>query len=120
MKKLLLILLLITATTHAADIELKWDANDPEPDSYRVFQTEVGTPFNYNNIAWESSKASEISCTITGLDPCKTYKFVVRAYACNNESEDSNVIQTITIKPEPPKNLMQWIYNWFKRLFGFK
>ncbi|MCP4760431.1 MAG: hypothetical protein GY870_01535 [archaeon] len=104
MKKLLLILLLITATTHAADIELKWDENNPTPESYSVYQTEEGTPFNYSTPAWTGS---EITCTITGLDDCKVYVFVVRANACGNQSEDSNQIQTVITKPEPPKNFMQ-------------
>ncbi len=104
MKKSLLILLLITSSTHAAETNLKWDANNPEPESYSVYQAEEGQAYDYTNPAWTGTQTT---CTLTGLDDCKIYKFVVRANACGNQSDDSNEIKTVIVKPEAPKNLMQ-------------
>ncbi|BBO75034.1 hypothetical protein DSCW_24510 [Desulfosarcina widdelii] len=76
----------------AADVTLAWDANDPEPEGYRVFVRESGASYNYANPIWESDAASETTCTLIGLTEGTTYYFVVRAYEGDLESADSEEV----------------------------
>jgi hypothetical protein len=98
------ILFLLNDVSLAMDANLSWDENEPTPESYSVYQAEEGQLFNYNTAAWTGS---ETDCTITGLDSCKVYIFVVRANACELQSDSSNEIKTIIVKPPAPTNLMQ-------------
>ena len=76
----------------AANVTLAWDANDPEPEGYRVFARESGAGYNYDNPIWESDEASETTCTLIGLTEGTTYYFVVRAYDGDLESADSEEV----------------------------
>ncbi|BBO77528.1 hypothetical protein DSCW_49450 [Desulfosarcina widdelii] len=85
--------LLFSATLAlGANVTLQWDANDPEPEGYRVFARESGASYNYANPIWESDAASETTCTLIGLTEGTTYYFVVRAYEGDLESADSEEV----------------------------
>ncbi|BBO73913.1 hypothetical protein DSCW_13300 [Desulfosarcina widdelii] len=85
--------LLFSATLAlGANVTLQWDANDPEPEGYRVFVRESGASYNYANPIWESDAASETTCTLIGLTEGTTYYFVVRAYEGDLESADSEEV----------------------------
>ncbi|BBO85475.1 hypothetical protein DSCO28_60410 [Desulfosarcina ovata subsp. sediminis] len=73
----------------AANVTLAWDANDPEPEGYRVFAREEGQSYDYQSPLWESD---ETTCTLTGLVEGTTYYFVVRAYDGTLESADSEEV----------------------------
>jgi hypothetical protein len=77
----------------AADVTLAWDANDPEPEGYRVFVRESGAGYDYANPIWDSiNKAQTTTCTLIGLTEGTTYYFVVRAYDGDLESADSEEV----------------------------
>ena len=73
----------------AANVTLKWDANDPEPEGYRVFVREDGASYNYSAPLWEDNLTE---CTLIGLTDGTTYHFVVRAYDGALESADSEEV----------------------------
>ena len=60
-----------------ANVTLRWDANEPAPQGYRVFVREAGASYNYDSPIWEDSQTE---CTLIGLTEGTTYHFVVRAY----------------------------------------
>ncbi len=83
-----LVLLLVPAGLCAdCQITLAWDANQPAPDGYRLFQRASGESYNYHNFSDAGLSTSRI---VSGLSDNTTYHFVVRAYAGSQESGDSN------------------------------
>ncbi len=78
------------AFAHAsANVTLGWDANDPEPEGYRVFVREAGSDYDYAHPIWEDRLTT---CTLVGLTEGVTYYFVVRAYEGDLESVDSEEV----------------------------
>jgi len=73
----------------AANVTLKWDANDPVPEGYRVFVRAEGASYNYATPIWEDNLTE---CTLIGLTEGVTYHFVVRAYDGALESADSEEV----------------------------
>ncbi len=72
-----------------ANVTLRWDANVPEPDGYRVFVREGGQSYDYAHPIWENNTTT---CTLTGLIEGVTYHFVVRAFVGDLESTDSDEV----------------------------
>ena len=72
-----------------ANVTLRWDANDPAPEGYRVYVREDGASYNYGTPIWENDQTE---CTLTGLTEGTTYYFVVRAYDGDLESADSEEV----------------------------
>ncbi len=80
----------ITATcAFSANVSLRWDANVPAPEGYRVFVREGGQSYNYDHPIWENSLTT---CTLTGLNEGVTYHFIVRAFDGYLESADSEEV----------------------------
>ena len=51
-----------------ANVTLQWDANDPEPEGYRVFVREGGAGYDYAKPIWDSiNKAQTTTCTLINL-----------------------------------------------------
>jgi chitinase len=73
----------------SANVTLRWDANVPEPEGYRVFAREGSQSYNYAHPIWENNLAT---CTLTGLTEGITYHFVVRAFDGDLESADSEEV----------------------------
>lgn len=73
----------------SASVSLRWDANVPAPEGYRVFAREAGGSYDYDHPIWEKSLTT---CTLTGLTEGVTYFFVVRAYEGDLESVDSDEV----------------------------
>ncbi|MGD9216795.1 MAG: fibronectin type III domain-containing protein, partial [Desulfobacteraceae bacterium] len=90
----IVVLLFSVSSAAAAQVTLAWDANDPTPDGYQVLQRIEGEQYDYANPVWptDGNDHTETTCTITNLIPGAIYYFVVRAYADNDESGDSNEI----------------------------
>ena len=86
---ILLSILLTAASALAANVSLRWDANDPAPEGYRVFARQSGANYDYANPIWESNLTE---CTLIGLTEGVTYYFVVRAYDGSLESADSEEV----------------------------
>jgi len=82
-------------------VTLSWDANDPEPEGYRVFCREAGQAYNYSHPIWDSTATT---CKLIGLDEYTDYAFVVRAYDGNLESADSEEVRLagLVVPPEQP------------------
>ncbi len=74
----------------AAQVTLAWDANDPTPDGYRLYQRLSGESFDYDQPVWTGSATT---APIDGLTEGTTYYFVVRAYVGADESGDSNEVE---------------------------
>jgi hypothetical protein len=70
----------------SANVTLRWDANVPAPEGYRVFAREGSQAYNYDNPIWEENNTT---CTLIGLSEGVSYHFVVRAYDGELESADS-------------------------------
>ena len=76
-----------TATVVMADnVTLRWDANLPTPDGYRVFARKFDQAYDYSRPDWEGPAAA---CTLDNLEGQIEYYFVVRAYDGGMESADS-------------------------------
>ncbi|HBD18664.1 MAG TPA: hypothetical protein DC063_00185 [Arenimonas sp.] len=109
MKKILLLACIVTlalcAAAQAAQVTLAWDANNPAPTGYRLFQRVAGAGYDYAKPIWTGPQTT---CTVTVPDGAESY-FVVRAYvqgsAASEESGDSNEVFALT-KPPAPKNLL--------------
>lgn len=87
------LLILLTATVAMpAGVTLRWDANDPAPEEYRVFSRKNGQAYDYSRHAWEGSG---VTCTIDNLDGQTEYYFVVRACDGGMESADSNEVRYV-------------------------
>ena len=82
----------------AAQVTLEWDANDPVPEGYRIFQRVSGQDYNYTSAAWNGAGTS---CTIDNLGEGITYYFVVRAFDGTRVSGDSNEV-SYTAPVAPP------------------
>ena len=83
----------------ATEVQLLWDALDPTPDLYRIYEVEeISTPFG-NSLdkikLW--GETTDTQYIVTGLTPDTDYKFAV--YPVYNDSEDSptNVVSVHTM-----------------------
>lgn len=100
----LLIVLLAGGTPPVlgADVSLRWDANVPAPEGYRVFVREAGQAYDYENPIWGESQTT---CTLISLVEGVTYHFVVRAYEGDLESADSEEVSytpPVVVPNQPP------------------
>lgn len=82
-------LVMSCAISHASEVTLAWDPNDPAPDGYRIFMRLDGQAYNYTSPAWHGVATT---ATITGLSKTLTYHFVCRAFVGAHESGDSNEV----------------------------
>lgn len=96
----MLTLLLWALPSHAAadSVTLAWDANQPQPDGYRVHHRTSGQSYDYSS--WDCQTTDTI-CTVNNLGPGTTYHFVVRAYMGRDVSSDSNEVSHTTASPAP-------------------
>jgi hypothetical protein len=85
----IVILTSVLTSAHSANVTLRWDANVPAPEGYRVFAREGGQSYNYNYPLWQNNLTT---CTLTGLTEGVTYHFVVRAFDGALESADSEEV----------------------------
>lgn len=90
---------------------LQWDANDPPPMGYRLFQRVEGQPYDYTNPV--CTTAGTI-CKISDLIEDTKYYFVVRAYDVHNESGDSNEVAHFVVNI-PSKDVVEIPIEEFKR-----
>ena len=80
----------------ADQVTLQWDANNPAPEGYRIYQRLAGQSYDYDQVAWTGTTTS---CTISNLSNGVTYYFVVRAYEGDVESSDSNEVVYSSAEP---------------------
>ncbi len=89
----LLFLVAFPALSYAlCEVTLRWDANYPSPEGYLIFGREAGQSYDYNDPWWQGD-SSFTQCTIDQLREDRTYYFVVRAYAGNDVSGNSNEVR---------------------------
>lgn len=72
-----------------AEVTLAWDANDPAPEGYRIYQRAEGDAYDYSQPVWTGSATTG---TVYNLLYDTTYYFVVRAYEGTLESADSEEV----------------------------
>lgn len=98
MKKTLIAILAIVGLCvligqgQADEITVAWDANNPSPEGYKLFQRTEGQAYDYDKPVYTGAAAT---ATID-LEHEKTYYFVVRAYSGEDQSGDSNEITHTT------------------------
>lgn len=99
-----LLFIIITAVIARADsVTLSWDANDPAPEGYMIYQRLDGAAYDYTD-GTEVCKTVETSCVVENLSQGIQYFFVARAYVGQEQSGDSNEVNFIPIIT-PPSNL---------------
>ncbi len=79
----------IVTSAHSANVTLRWDANVPAPEGYRVFAREGTQSYRYDQ---PLKQTADTTCTMTGLNEGVTYHFVVRAFDGLLESADSEEV----------------------------
>ncbi len=84
------IMLTVPLAVSAAQVTLQWDANDPSPAGYRLYQRTSGQSYDYNSPVWSGTLTT---AALDGLLEGTTYYYVVRAYSGSDESGDSNEVQ---------------------------
>ena len=92
-------LILTPSLSLSAELKMKWDANKPTPQGYRLFQRTQGQAYNYTMPVWTGSATT---ATIGKLEDSTQYYFVVRAFKGDAESADSNEIAFKSTSPALP------------------
>ena len=82
----------------AAQVTLAWDANNPTPDGYRLYQRLENQNYDYARPAWQGSATT---CTLNDLQDGARYYFVVRAFSGSQDSGDSNEVNFETTATNP-------------------
>ncbi|GEM_PF-1790161 len=84
----------------STEVELMWDAIDPTPDLYRIYEVkEKSTPFGpaLEKIKlWGETTATQY--TVSGLTPDTDYKFAVYPVYGNEEKDPTNVVSVHTFQ----------------------
>lgn len=83
------LLIVMPLVASAAQVTLQWDANDPVPTGYRLYQRETGQSYDYSSSVWSGEGTT---ATLGDLNEGTTYYYVVRAYDATGESGDSNEV----------------------------
>lgn len=110
MKKIMQIMLSILGLcvmighAQAESVTLAWDANNPSPDGYRIYQRADGGLYDYTQPV-NTEPITGTTYTVDGLAAGVSYFFVVRAFVGANESGDSNEVE-YTVKAPPCLNLL--------------
>lgn len=86
----LFIIAVIPSSAMGADVSLRWDANVPAPEGYRVFIRQEGQAYDYKNPIRQLEH--ETVCDLISLTEGVTYYFVVRAFEGDLESADSEEV----------------------------
>ncbi|BBO91074.1 fibronectin type III domain-containing protein [Desulfosarcina ovata] len=81
------------AVPQTTEVTLAWDANDPAPEGYRIFQRIDGEAYDYTDPVWTGT---DTSGSVYNLEYDTTYYFVVRAYEGTLESADSEEVSYTT------------------------
>ncbi len=97
----IILILFSNAFVQAAQVTLVWDPNEPTPEGYMVFQRVEGEAYDYESPVWpQAGDNPELTtCAIDNLVDDTNYYFVVRAYAGDEQSGNSN---EVTFRPEAP------------------
>jgi len=88
----------LVGLSYAAQVTLQWDANNPTPDGYRLYQREHGGNYNYSAPSWTGTRTT---ATIYDLADNTEYYFVARAYVGTQESGNSNEVLFVSATPTP-------------------
>jgi hypothetical protein len=90
---MILFLMGFPLTSHAScEVTLQWNTSDQSLEGYQVFGREEGQEYDYENPWWQGDSSFN-ECAIDSLDERKTYFFVVRAFAGDDMSADSNEVR---------------------------
>lgn len=95
---LISVCLLLASNAVAGSVTLAWDANQPAPDGYRLYQRTDGGSYDYSSPVWQGA---ETSTTVDNISTGETCYFVVRAYQGTDESGDSNEVSYTATGPKP-------------------
>ena len=101
----LIVALLIPIFSHAAQVTLAWDANDPAPDGYLIYHRTESQAYDYSQPCWTGYGTTG---TVDGLEEHTTHYFVVRAFMGVQESDDSNEVKFINGASSPISEAMEF------------
>jgi hypothetical protein len=88
------------AISHAlCEATLEWDPSGSSAHGYIVYGREEGQDYDYDAPWWQGDNSFS-GCTIDELEEDRTYFFVVRAYAADQESADSNEVRFSYTNPD--------------------
>lgn len=102
----------LVVLAQAADVTLAWDHNDPLPwententqqGGYRIYHRIENESYDYSQWAWTGQ---ENTATLTGLAEDTTHYFVVRAWADQQESADSEEVAFVASQYRPLPNVV--------------
>jgi hypothetical protein len=94
----LVLFFFLSTLSHAAQVTLTWDANDPAPDGYCIYQRTEGQAYDYNQPCWSGYVTIG---TVDGLEENAAYYFVVRAFVGVQESADSIEVKFVNGNTSP-------------------
>ena len=99
-KTILIQIIMILCLTFSVwgEVTLRWDANEPTPEGYRIFQTTATEPFDYDNPVFETTE-TEFN-VIVPKDVL--HIFCVRAFNGDVISGDSNWVYYMDETQAPP------------------
>ena len=97
------IMTIFPAVAPASQVTLTWSDRNKSVDGYRVYKRTEGQTFNYAKPAWPTDGRNhpQTSCTLSNLADGTNYYFVVRAYADDNQSGNSNEVTYMAPAPSP-------------------
>lgn len=82
----------------AAQVTLQWDAGNPAPEGYCVYQRVSGQDYDYSQAVWAGTATA---CTVANLSEDVTYYYIVRAFNAETSSGDSNEVSFISTTNPP-------------------
>lgn len=83
------LLVVFPMVVSAAQVTLHWDPNGTTPDGYNLYQCLDGQSYDYTQPV-NTSAITGTTFTVIELIEGQTYRFVVRAFVGDDESDDSN------------------------------
>ena len=87
----------------ATEVQLTWDAIEPTPDVYRIYQVETNsTPFGEEiHQIQQMAETTDTQYVLTGLTPDTNYQFAVYPVYGDQEGDPTNVVSVHTMAGEP-------------------
>lgn len=76
----------------ADEVKFAWDPNEVAPEGYRLFQAVGAGPYDFAVPVWEGTDTTATIDVVAPKGEMTTYRYVVRAFVEDEESDNSNEI----------------------------
>lgn len=118
----MIVTFVLCSISYAAEVQLEWTPNTPNPDGYRLYQKDGGGAYDYANpvvLPSTGGASGDIPGNLTtaivpdlGVDGRSTkYCWVLRAFIGQDDSGDSNEVcynVDLRVPPEPSSVSASW------------